>query len=70
MDSDDDGIDRDKGIIDVYKLLPKRGDSLMIVNCGSHFEVLQHPWAATNEPPLLLTEEDIESLKQGTITWN
>jgi hypothetical protein len=70
MDSDDDGIDRDKGIIDVYRLLPKRGDSLMIVNCGSHFEVRQRSWSQTREPPLLLTEEDFESMKQGTITWN
>lgn len=65
-----DGIDEENGIVDVYKLLPKRGDSIMIVNCGDHFEVRHHKWAVQQVPAIELTPHDIECLKQGRITWN
>lgn len=61
------GIDKDKGTINVYELCPDEGDSLMVINCGTHYEVRHHHW---EEPPLLLTTEDIERLKAGEITWN
>lgn len=63
-----DGIDEKTGTIDVYKLCPEEGDSIMIVNCGSHYEVRHHHWDSV--PPLFLTEEDIEMLKRGQIKWN
>ena len=65
-----DGIDEETGMVDVYTLLPKAGDSVMIVNCGDHFELRQHTWAVQNAPPLYLTDEDITRLKQGSIVWN
>ena len=62
-----DGIDQETGTVNVYKLLPNPGDSLMIVNCGTHFEIRHHHW----EPQALtLTDEDIERLKAGTIVFN
>jgi len=65
-----DGIDDKTGLVDVFTLLPKPGDSVMIVNCGDHYEMRQHSWTVTGAPPLLLTDHDIEQLKQGIITWN
>ena len=65
-----DAIDEETGLVDVYTLLPKPGDSVMIVNCGDHFELRHHTWVVSGAPPLLLTERDIERLKQGIITWN
>jgi hypothetical protein len=65
-----DGIDEERGIVDVYKLLPEQGDSIMIVNCGDHFEVRHHKWSVQSVPPIELTPYDIECLKQGLITWN
>ncbi len=62
-----DGIDEVTGKVDVYKLCPEKGDSIMIVNCGTHYEVRHHHW---DLPPLLLTDEDIERLRRGQITWN
>lgn len=61
------GIDEKTGVINVYELLPQQGDSLMVVNCGSHFEIRYHHWQT---PPLALTDEDIEDLRQGRIVWN
>ena len=63
-------IDEKTGLVNVYALLPKPGDSVMIVNCGDHYELRQHTWTVTGAPPLLLTDHDIERLKQGIITWN
>jgi len=65
-----EGINEETGHVDVYALLPNAGDSVMIVNCGDHFEVRHHSWSPGGEPPLYLTDEDIERLKQGVITWN
>lgn len=65
-----DGIDEENGIVDVYKLLPDCGDSVMIVNCGDHFEVRHHKWSLNPVPPIELTQQDIELLKRGLITWN
>lgn len=61
------GIDEKNGTVNVYELLPEPGDSLMIVNCGTHFEIRHHHWTT---PPLMLTDEDVDKLKQGLITWN
>lgn len=65
-----DGIDYKKGIINVYSLLPETGDSLMIINHGTHFEIRQHSWTVHSAPPLHLTDDDLDRLRQGLITWN
>lgn len=65
--SDKDGIDEATGTVDVYSLCPNPGDSIMVVNCGSHFEVRHHHW---EETPLNLTDKDVTNLRQGLITWN
>ena len=62
-----DGIDEKTGKVDVYALCPEQGDSIMIVNCGDHYEIRHHHW---EEQPLLLTDNDIEQLKHGLVTWN
>jgi hypothetical protein len=61
------GWDDKLGSIDLYELLPLEGDTLIVQNCGDHFEINHHHWT---KPPLLLTDRDIEQLKQGLITWN
>jgi hypothetical protein len=65
-----DGIDKETGVIDVYALLPEKGDSVMIVNCGDHFEIKHHSWSQSSVPPIFLTEEDIRFIQQGRIVWN
>ena len=65
-----DGIDEENGIVDVYRLLPEQGDSVMIVNCGTHFEVRHHRWSVQQVPTMELTPHDIELLKQGRIRWH
>ena len=62
-----DGIDKANGTVDVYKMCPEPGDSIMIVNCGTHFEVRHHHWVNS---PFSLTEEDIEDMKSNKIVWN
>lgn len=62
-----DGIDQKTGKVNVYKLCPEMGDSIMIVNCGDHFEIRHHHWEVA---PLFLTEQEVELLKAGRITWN
>ena len=64
------GIDEKTGMIDVYALLPDCGDSIMVVNCGDHFEIRHHKWKVANAPPLELTELDIERLCENSIVWN
>lgn len=64
------GIDEEAGTLDVYAMLPEPGDSVMIVNCGDHFEIRHHSWKPNGIPPLYLTEQDIERLKHGVIVWN
>jgi hypothetical protein len=49
------------------ELCPLPGDSVVIINCGTHYE-LSHNHA--DPLPLCLTEEDIEDLKEGRIIWN
>ena len=61
------GIDQKTGTINVYELLPRAGDSLVVTNCGSHFEIRHHHFET---PPLTLTDEDIARLSQGQIVWN
>ena len=60
-------IDEKTGTVNVYDLLPAHGDMIVITNCGDHFEIRHHHFTW---PPLLLTDEDIEQLRQGRITWN
>lgn len=64
------GIDEKTGTINVYELLPAPGDSIMVVNCGSHFEIRHHHWAVAGTPPIHLTDEDIKRLKANQIVWN
>lgn len=61
------GIDQKTGTINVYDLLPNPGDSVMVVNCGTHFEIRHHHWST---PPLILTDDDIEDLKAGRVIWH
>lgn len=61
------GINQHTGDVNVYELLPEQGDSLMVVNCGTHFEIRYHRWES---PPLTLTDEDIDGLKEGRIKFN
>ena len=66
--SNKDGIDELTGTVNVYTLLPERGDSITITNCGTHYEVRhQH---VTLGSGIYLTDQDIEDLKQGRIVWN
>lgn len=62
-----EGIDETEGTVNVYKLCPKPGDSIMVVNCGDHYEVRHHHW---EQQAFDLTAEDIEDLRQGRIIWN
>jgi hypothetical protein len=62
-----DGIDQKRGIINVYELLPEAGDSVTVMNCGTHFEIRHHHWTV---PPLALTDADIENLKAGRVVWH
>ena len=62
-----EGIDEDTGTVDVYKLCPNEGDSIMIVNCGDRFELRHHHWEVR---AFDLTQKDIEDLKTGRIIWN
>lgn len=61
------GIDQKTGTICLYDLIPQQGDSLVVVNCGTHFEIRYQHTPIT--PPLDLTDEDIEKLRKGEITW-
>lgn len=53
--------------IELHEMMPSPGDKILIVNTGYSFEVYN---IAFEEPQLLLTDEDIEFLKAGKITWN
>jgi hypothetical protein len=64
------GIDEKRGIVHLNEIIPEVGDSVMIVNCGDHFELTQHSWKVAPVPPVHLTDEDIQRLKQGTINWH
>ncbi len=65
-----DGIDEETGMVNVYEAVPEPGDSIMIVNCGDHFEIRHHRWAVSESPPLYLSEEDVERLRAGRIVWH
>lgn len=62
-----DGIDQKSGTINVYILCPEPGDSVQVINMGTHYEVHHAHW---EQQPLYLTTEDIEFLKAGKITWH
>ena len=42
--SDKDGIDEETGTVDVYSLCPNQGDSITIINCGTHYEMRHRQW--------------------------
>jgi hypothetical protein len=62
-----DGIDEKTGMINVYIACPKAGDSIMVTNLGDRFEIHHRSHQA---PELLLTDNEIERLKQGIIVWH
>lgn len=68
MSDDDTAIDQETGLVNVYRLLPNPGDALMIVNCGTHFEVRHQALTPVSE--FHLTDEDVDNIRQGKITWN
>ena len=61
--------DKDRGAIDLHRLLPSRGDSVLIVNCGDHFELRGHS-VGSRPAPLVLTDEDIDRLTEGKMIWH
>ena len=63
MSSDDI---KDDGTINVYKLCPEAGDTIMVVNCGTHYEV-RYP---RNNDAAQLTDEDVAALSSGRVTWH
>jgi len=62
------GIDKETGTINVHELLPNLGDSLMIVNCGDHYEMRESHYELV--PEIALTEEEIRCLQAGMVTWH
>ena len=62
------GIDTETGTINVHELLPNLGDSLMIVNCGDHYEMRESRFEIV--PEIALTEEEILHLQAGSVTWH
>lgn len=68
MSDESDAINQQTGMVNVYKLLPNAGDSLLIVNCGTHFEVRHQTVPAT--PTLYLTEDDVQRIRDGTMVFN
>lgn len=67
MDGED--ID-DEGMLNVWRMLRNQGDSVLVVHCGDHFELRCHRFEVQPYPPMHLTDDDIEHLKQGSIVWN
>lgn len=61
-------IDQMTGDVNVYDLCPEKGDSILVVNCGTHFEIRYHRWQIGE--PVALSDEDIEDMKHGRITWH
>ena len=62
------GNDEDEGTVNVYDACPNEGDSVMIVNCGDHFEIRHH--SRSSSPEAKLTEDELKQLQQGSITWH
>ena len=57
---------KDDGTINVYKLCPRAGDTIMVVNCGTHYE-LRYP---SRGDVGKLTEQDVDDLTHGRVTWH
>jgi hypothetical protein len=53
-------------VTDIKTVIPNEGDSVTIVNRGDWFCMIvhQHP---TN---LTLTDEEVEAMIEGRVTWN
>lgn len=62
--------DMKNGIINLQALLPQRGDSVVITNCGGHYEMVEQRFDWDVVPEVALTEHDISCLKAGTINWH
>lgn len=61
------GVDKKTGTINCYELLPELGDSVTITNLGTHYELRHYHW---EEPPLLLTEEEVDQIRAGHMIWH
>ena len=59
------GVDEEKGTVNVYEACPNKGDSVVIINCGDHFEVRHEALVEQ-----VLTEEEVARINQGHITWH
>ena len=64
------GIDEDSGTVDVHRACPNEGDSVMIVNCGDHFEVRHHSREPITTTEAVLTDEELNKLRSGHIVWH
>lgn len=53
-------------VIDLDEMIPEQGDTVTIINCGTHLEVVQHKVCVGME----LTEEDMQAIRSGEVTWN
>ena len=59
-------IDPDTGLLNAYDLCPGEGDSMWVMNCGDHFEIRYYRVIGE---ALRLTEDDMDKLRRGEITW-
>ena len=55
------------GLVNVKQLAPAEGDAIVVVNCGTHYEIRYYQLV---QPGLELTEEDIQNLMAGRVTFN
>jgi hypothetical protein len=56
------------GDVNLYELCPEQGDSILVVNCGTHYEIRYHRWDLGH--PAALTDQDIDDIRHGRITWH
>jgi hypothetical protein len=52
--------------LDLHEMMPETGDKIIIINTGHSFEVYT---IELGEPPLFLTDEEIDLLTRGEITF-
>lgn len=60
-------IETETDLVNVKRLAPSEGDAIVVVNCGTHYEIRYYQVV---QPALELTEEDINNLMAGTICFN
>ena len=63
-------IDEDTGTVNVYRMLPQVGDSVLITNYGYFFQVQNSGPSYINQKALTLTSEDVDALREGRVTWH